>query len=128
MAAVGATQVDIIASKEPHIVGDERAYWQLTFCIKTPAMLATFISEEPYMKKCSEWAALAHGDTHIHLYDGNGHGFISREDDLVTFSAAPSGSGGDVVSTFVVPWAVLAPQYLKTLQSAQARGLPFKPE
>jgi hypothetical protein len=118
-----------VTIQEHHYEPDEPASWSLNFTIQTPEITAKFVVEEPYMKKYSEWLALALGDITLELYgQGNGEGYITRNGGNITFFAAPSGAGGDVSLKVTIPWVNLEFQFLNALEGAQNEGHAFRAE
>jgi hypothetical protein len=62
----------------------------------------------------------------LHLYTGNGEGSISNKAGFTTFTAAPSGGGGDVQATFTIESSVLCSEFNKALLYAQKEGFRFQ--
>lgn len=88
-----------------------------------------FTVEEPYAVSERTWRDLANGTCkRVRLYQGNGEGSISLNDDnCLVFVAAPSGSGGDVRSTFEVPRSEIQAPLLAAIDKAVEAGYVFAP-
>ena len=58
-----------------------------------------FEASDPTTCSLDEWFLLAETNHHLQIYSGNGEGAIVSSDDWFTFTATPSGDGGDVTLT-----------------------------
>jgi hypothetical protein len=96
--------------------------WQLEFIGES----FEFRLSEPDACSFKDWIALAERNHRLVLYQGNGEGSIESTDDLFIFTAAPSGSGGDVSLTISIKGDSVRPLLLEALTDALLHGLKFK--
>lgn len=115
-------------------IDSEEESWSMTFGIRFADCYFEYRVELANELTREQWRALANGDaiTRMRIYQGNGEGTITLylEDDtlrkMIRFVAAPGGAGGDVVGTFQVPWAAVAPHLSAALADADSRKFVFR--
>ena len=100
---------------------DEISYLEFNFVLEF-GIKFSFKVDEPYLCTFEEWEKLANGNGTVSLYQGNGEGSIESKNDEMIFVAAPSGSGGDVTSTFTIPLAHVSSELKRVLDEVKKEG------
>jgi hypothetical protein len=85
---------------------DHSYYFEFTF--KYGDLKSVVRIDEPYICKLDEWYkmynAIKDGEKcHLSFYQGNGEGTMSCDGLFVTFTAQPSGAGGDISVDVSIP-------------------------
>ena len=124
---VSAILDDNNGSEEESGSDSDDPIWHLEFVfsanINGIPITISFTSWEPYNVSFAGWKTLADGgDIHIHIYQGNGDGWIVQHNGVVTFKSYTSRGGGNATLEWTIPNAVIAAPLNDALDIAFSRG------